>query len=285
MTENPVINMADGVIPLRKSSTVTTPVPVVEEPKYPSEVIPLPTKGWFYPEGHPLTSGEIEVKQMTAREEDLLANQELLRRGKVLDKLIESLIVNKSIRLDELLSTDTNAILISIRRLAYGDEYPVSVTCPQCSSANKVVINLASLNYKDYDFSNVTRGVNKFPLTLPSGKRITFKILNRADEVAIEAEMANLKKISKDGNTRDLTTRLKYIITSVDDNDDKGFIRRFIDEQLTAKDSLALRRYIRETVPDIDMTFDFKCYNCPLERRMDIPLGASFLWPDIEARG
>src|SRR3954465_5197924 len=89
----------------------------VKETKYPSEVIPLPTKGWFYTEGTPLASGNIEIKQMTAKEEDLLANQELIKKGKVLDKLMEALIVNRGVKIDDILIPDKNAIFIAIRRL------------------------------------------------------------------------------------------------------------------------------------------------------------------------
>lgn len=250
--------------------------------KYPSEVIPLPTKGWFYPDGHPLASGEIEIKQMTAREEDLLANQELIKKGKVLDKLMESVIINKSVKVEDILIPDKNAIFIAIRRLAYGDDYPVSITCPGCSTQNKVKINLSELSYKPFNFDEHPKGQNSFALTLPSGINVTYKLLNQIDEQSIDAELAQLKKISKD-NTGELTTRLKYLFTSVDGNTDRTTIRRFVEDKLTAKDSLALRKHIKDHNPDVDMTFNFKCSECDLERRLDMPIGASFLWPDIDA--
>lgn len=283
MTEN------NNQIPIRRP-TVNVPEfvakvqPGVSQPKekYPSEVIPLPTKGWFYPETSPLASGEIELKQMTAKEEDLLANQELIKKGKVLDRLIESLIVNKAIRTEEILIPDKNAIFISIRRLAYGDDYPVSITCPSCAVANKISINLANLSYRTFDFEHHPRGQNNFTFKLPnSGVTITYKLLSQNDEQSIDAELSQIRKISKE-NTAELTTRLKYFLTSVDGNTDRATIRKFVEEKLTARDSLALRKHTRETNPDVDMTFDFKCTECGLERRLDMPLGASFLWPDLE---
>jgi hypothetical protein len=251
--------------------------------KYPSEVIPLATKGWFYPENHPLASGEIEIKQMTAREEDLLANQELIKKGKVLDKLMESVIINKSIKIEDILIPDKNAIFIAIRRLAYGDDYNVSITCPQCDAKNKVKINLSELAYKPFNFDEYPKGQNNFTFKLPtSGVTVTYKLLNQIDEQSIDAELVQIKKFSKD-NTGELTTRLKYLITSIDGNVDKPSIRKFIEEQLSARDSLALRKHMRETNPDVDMTFNFKCSSCDLERRLDMPIGASFLWPDLDA--
>lgn len=257
-------------------------VPQPKDTKYPSEVIPLATKGWFYPETNPLASGEIEIKQMTAKEEDLLANQELIKKGKVLDKLMESVIVNKSIKIADILIPDKNAIFIAIRRLAYGDDYNVAITCPNCSAQNKVKINLANLAYKTFNFDEHTRGQNSFTFRLPmSGVIVTYKLLNQVDEESIDIELAQIKKFSKE-NTGELTTRMKYLITSIDGSPDKPAIRKFIEEKLSARDSLALRKHMKEHNPDVDMTFDFKCTECDLERRLDMPIGASFLWADLE---
>lgn len=282
--------MSDETIPIRRS-TVEIPDFIAqqqiaqaqkEETKYPTETIPLPTKGWFYPDTHPLASGEIELKQMTAKEEDILANQELLKKGKVLDRLLDSLIVNKAIKQEEILSPDKNAIFIAIRRLSYGDDYPVTITCPSCGTSNKVNINLSQFEFKNTDFSRHTKGQNSFSFTFPDCKKtITYKLLNQIDEQAIDIELNNLKKISKEA-IGDLTIRLKYLITSIDGNPDKTAIRKFVDT-LKAKDSLALRKSFKETIPELDKTIFFKCENCPYERRMDMPVEASFLWPDTEA--
>jgi len=279
--------MADNqTIPIRHSSHI--PEAVIKnisdssqpKEKYPTEIIPLATKGWFYPEGHPLSSGQIELKQVTAREEDILANQEFIRKGTVLDKLMESVIINKSIKIDEILIPDKNAIFIAIRRLAYGDEYGVEITCTECNKKNKIKINLSDLKYKDFNFESYEKGQNNFSFTLPSGISITYKLLNQIDEKSIESELNQLKKISKEASA-ELTTRMKYLITSIDGNPDRSSIRKFVEEKLTAKDSLAIRRHVKDNNPDVDMTFDFKCAECDLERRLDMPIGASFLWPDI----
>jgi len=285
--------MADDTIPIKRP-TVAIPDFVAraasdasqkQEVKYPSEVIPLPTKGWFYPESHPLACGEIEIKQMSAREEDILANQDLIRRGKVLDKLMEALIVNKAVKIEDILVPDKNAIFIGIRRLAYGEDYPITITCPSCNVVNKVKINLSALNAKPFNFDEYTRGTNSFSFKMPSGTEITYKLLCQVDESEMESEITQLKKQFKEFSS-DLTTRLKYVITSVNGNADRATIRKFIDSpSFSARDSLALRNYMRENNPDIDLSFDFKCTDCTLERRSDVPIGASFLWPDFDSRG
>ena len=197
------------------------------ETKYPTETIKLPTAGFFYDISHSLSSGEVEIKQMTAKEEDLLANQNLIKSGKVLDKLIESLLVDKSINVDGILVSDKNAILVGIRRLAYGDDYHVSVTCPTCGGQNKIKIDLSKLENKPFNFDGLKKGQNAFNTTLPSGLKITYKLLNQTDENAIDGEINSLKKLSKESSS-EITTRLKHIIISINGNDDAIFIRKFI---------------------------------------------------------
>ena len=269
-------------IPIRRPTGPIDPTTPPEQPKYPSDTISLPTKGWFYPDEHPLSSGEIEIKQMTAREEDILANQDLIRKGKVLDKLLQSLLINKAIDYRDILTPDKNAIFVGIRRLAYGDTYSVNVTCPSCGERARIDINLSELKDKELDVEKFPKGINNFEFTLPkSGIKITYKLLNQHDDDVMERELTGIRKINKE-NTSEITTRLKYLITSVNGDTEKQVIRKFVDEELLAVDSRALREYIRDNTPDIDMRFDFKCPNCEFERRMDVPVGASFLWPDIE---
>jgi len=279
--------MSEGTIPIRRplgSSGPSDPSKPKEQPRYPTDTVSLPTKGWFYPEGNPLASGEVEIKQMTAREEDILANQDLIRKGKVLDKLLQSLLINKDINTSDILIPDKNAIFVAIRRFAYGDKYPVNFTCPQCGEKERLDINLAELKDKEINIETLPKGQNNFSFTLPkSGTILTYKILNQADEDAVDKELAGLKKLNKD-SSNELTTRLKYVITSINGNSDKEIIRKFVDEEFLAVDARAFRAFMKNNTPDIDMQFDFKCSNsnCEHERRMVIPVGASFLWIDLE---
>lgn len=274
--------MSDDKIPIRRTpSMVSTATEPVTQPTYPTDIVELPTKGWFYPEGNPLSSGEIEIKQMTAREEDILANQDLIRKGKVLEKLLQSLLVNKEVNSKEILIPDKNAIFIAIRRFAYGDTYSVNFTCPQCGEKTRIDINLGELKDRPVDIEKFPRGKNEFPFTLPKSQAVvTYKFLNQYDDDEIEKELLGFKKINKESGS-EVTTRLKHIITSVNGDEDKAVIRKFVDD-MPAADARALREHIKDNTPDVDMRFDFKCSNCELERRTDIPIGASFLWPDLE---
>jgi hypothetical protein len=260
--------------------SVTNPIPIKQESKFPTEVINLPSKGWFYTEENPLSKGTVELKMMTAKEEDILTSKNLIQKNLVLDKLLESVLIDKTIKPDDILICDRNAIFFALRRLAYGDEYNAKVSCGRCTKENNVTIDLGKIDNRPFDFENYQRGVNSFDFTLPFSKiNISFKLLNKRDESVIDRELETFAKLSKDF-TKEVTTRLSHVITSINGDTDKMKIRRFVNEELLSKDSLALRKYMKETLPDIDSTFDFTCSNCGLERREETPMGVGFFWPN-----
>jgi len=247
----------------------------------PTEVIELPSKGMFYPEGHPLASGRIEMKYMTAKEEDILTSQNLIKQGVVIDKLLQALIVDK-FNYNDLLVIDKNALFIAARVLGYGKDYDVEVACPACGEKSKHTIDLTSFESKEVDFSKFTKGQNAFNFTLPASKKVlTLKFLTHGDEKRIEEDMKVLKKMSSLTKVDpELTTRLKHIITAVDGNPD-AVTTTFVNS-LLAVDSLALRKFLKEITPDIDTTFNYTCPHCGHENeRIPLPIDVSFFWPGV----
>jgi hypothetical protein len=239
--------------------------------KFPTEIIELPSKGLLYPKDNPLSSGKIEMKYMTAAEEDILTNQSYIQKGVVLDKLLQSLIVSK-INYDDLIVGDKNAIMVAARVLGYGKDYSFTY------NGEEHTIDLSKVDNKPLNESLITPGVNEFSFKLPSSEiDITFKILTHGDEKKIQGELDGLKKMNKDNNP-ELSTRLKYIITSVNNNVDSKAIREFVSKFLLAKDSRALREYIKETQPDVDLTF----FPDGSEKAINVPIGINFFWPDVE---
>ena len=239
--------------------------------KFPTEMVDLPSKGLLYPEGHPLSSVKIELKYMTAREEDILTNQNYLKQGIVIDKLLQSLIVTK-FDFDDLLVGDKNAIMVAARVLGYGQDYTFTY------EGEEVTVDLSDLSSVELDEDKMEKGVNSFEYTLPhSGTKITFKLLTGKDEKAIDAEVKGLKKINKTGSP-DLSTRLKHQILSVEGNEDKKTIRDFVDNYFLARDSSSFRTYLKSINPDIKMVFNHLTDNG--EEEVSIPLQVQFFWPD-----
>tara|TARA_Y100000114_G_C11741424_1_gene319134 strand:- start:590 stop:1336 length:747 start_codon:yes stop_codon:yes gene_type:complete len=242
------------------------------EAKFPTEVVDLPSKGLLYPKDSPLSSGQIEVKYMTAKEEDILTSANLIQKGVVVEKLLESLIVDKSIKVDDLLIGDKNAVLVAARILAYGKDYEVEV------EGQKVMVDLSSLKDKLIDESKVSDRSNEFEFQLPTTKRkLTFKLLTSADEKLIDKEIEGLKKIG-DGISYDLTTRLKYMILSVDGDTKKTSINSFVDNEFLSRDSIEFRKYTNELMPDVDMTSTYTDVNGN-EKEFTVPMTVTFLWP------
>jgi hypothetical protein len=244
----------------------------MEESKFklPTETVELPSKGLLYPEDSELAKGTIEIKYMTAKEEDILTIQSYIRNGTVLDKLLKSIIVSK-INFDDLLIGDKNAIMVAARILGYGAEYKFDYL------GEEHTVDLSQLENKEIKEELFTSRTNEFTFTLPHSKNtITFKLLTHKDEQNINRELEGLKKINKDA-APELSTRLKYLITSVNGDYERKSVREFVDGYLLAQDSRALREYVKEVQPDVDLTF----FPDGSDIRINIPIGVSFFWPDI----
>lgn len=241
----------------------------MSEFKFPTEQVELPSKGILYPETSPLSSGKIEIKYMTAKEEDILTNQAYIQKGNVLDKLIESLIVNKDVNYKDLIIGDKNAVMVAARVLGYGKNYKFEY------KGEEQTIDLSILENKKFDESKLTKGENNFSFKLPhTGAEITYKILDGHDESKIEAELRGIKKINKNASP-ELSTRLKHMILSVNGDTERKTIREFVDNYLLAIDSRALREHIRDTQPDIDLTVELDS-----GEEVTVPIGINFFWPD-----
>ena len=242
------------------------------EVKFPTEVVDLPSKGLLYPEGSPLSSGKIEIKYMTAREEDILTSANLIKQGVVVQKLLESLIIDKSIKVDDLLIGDKNAVLIAARILAYGKEYEVEIF------GRKVEVDLTQLKDNKLDESIVTKGVNEFEFELPATKRkLTFKMLVSGDEKTIDDEVKGYEKIH--GIGYELTTRLKHQIISVDGDTKRASINSFVDNEFLSRDSMAFRTHVASIMPDVDMTSSYTDEEGN-EKEFTVPMTVTFLWPN-----
>lgn len=248
---------------------------------FPTEVIELPSQGKSYMEGHPLSKGTVEIKYMTAKEEDILASQNLIRKGVVLDKLFESVVVEDGLDIGDIFVGDKNAILLATRILGYGADYEIEITDPSTLELQKVTIDLSKVQTKDIDFNKLNSD-NLYEFELPTLKKnIKFKLLTHKDEIDINKDIQAMQRLSGKGDipSQDVSTRLRYMIQEVDGNTDRGFINNFVKNNLLARDSRALRNYVRELSPDLDLTFQFTSDITGDTEALDIPFGTGFFYP------
>ena len=244
-----------------------------QEFKFPTETIDLPSGGKLYPKDSPLSSGKIELKYMTAKEEDILTSQNLIKKGTVIEKLLNSLIVTSGVSIDDLLLGDKNAVMVAARILAYGGDYNVEVINPTTNEKFQHTFDLTACEFKEIP-NDIDYSKNEFELELPVTKvKITFKLLNGADEEKINTELKGLKKI---GQQAEVTTRLKHVITSVNGESDKATISNFVDNMLS-KESLFLRDEVARITPDINLSQEVDIEGEATE--LDIPMTVEFFWP------
>ena len=280
MEENLNISRGKKAIQAPQPQTEQTPQPTITRTfDFPTQIISLPSEGKCYAESNPLSNGTLEIKYMTAKEEDILSSQNLIRKGIVLDKLLESVVVQPDVNADDLVIGDKNAVFLATRVLGYGPDYEVEVTDPFSGEKQKVVIDLSEIQTKDIDFSILNEN-NRYDLELPlSKKKITFKLLTHKDEKDINAETQAMERLSKNKDTAsDVSTRLKYMITSVDGDTDRGNVAKFAKNML-AKDTRAFREYVKTISPDLNLKYDFTSEITGETEALDIPFGISFFYP------
>jgi len=260
----------------------------LKEHNFPTEVIELPSRGLIYSKDNPLSSGKVELKYMTAKEEDILTTQSYIKDGSVLDKLFQSLIVSNGngepIKYVDLSVGDKNAIMIASRILGYGKDYEVEITDPFTNKKQKESIDLTQFENKPYDGSaQVELNKNEFEFELPASKRkITFMAMTESKERKVKYDLEELKRVNKklkDDVSRELTTRLKTIILSVDGEYNQQKINNFVDNELFARDSKELRKYINEVTPDINLMYEFISDETGERREISLPMDVSFFWP------
>jgi len=254
----------------------------MSEIDFPTEIIDLPSKGLFYPEGHPLAGGTIEMKYMTAKEEEILTNQNYIQKGLVLDKLIQSLIVT-DFNYKDLLIGDKNALLFAARVLAYGSDYSLKMIHPETGEEEVVTIDLSKVDVKPlHSVLEGSEGINNFEFILPHSKvTLNFKLLSHGDELAVREELRGLKKVKKDVGEN--LVRLEQMITAVNGETEKAKIRNFVRNQFLARDSREFRNYVKEISPDVDSRVDVEFADGFVREGLEVPLTVNFFWPDFNS--
>jgi hypothetical protein len=248
----------------------------------PTEFVELPSRGRFYSEDHPLRDAEtVEIKHMTAKEEDILTSETLLKKGLAINRLISSILVNPNIEVDSLLLGDKNAILVASRITGFGPFYNVNTTCPDCKKKSETIFNLEDItqNYADDlpdDVELVEDG--SFSMTLPiSGVTVAVKLLTSKDETFIARQFETKKKLKKADTT--ITDLLKAIMVGVNEHTDTATIHKFID-MMPMRDVTHLRKQYEKVKPDLDLKFDYECNDCDHAGRVVMPMTAQFFWPN-----
>ena len=245
----------------------------------PLETVPLPSSGKVYPQSSSLYGVEtVDIRAMTAREEDILTSRALLKKGTVITELIRSCLVDRSINPNDLLGGDRNALMVAIRITGYGPDYKAEIQCNECNTKSPHDFNLGELPVRRLTIDPVAPGLNLFQFTLPFSKKVVkFRFLTGRDEEEIVSTTEKQKKLGLNSESN-VTTGLMHAIVSIDGVEDRSKISNFI-KHMPARDSLALRNFIKENEPGVVMKQETTCPSCGHSEEVSMPLGVNFLWP------
>lgn len=247
----------------------------------PLEIVPLPSGGKLYPEDNPLHGREtLEIKAMTAREEDILTSRALIKKGTVVQELIKSCIADKNVDVADLILGDRAALMVAVRITGYGSDYTGELECSSCNEKFDHTFQLDALPIKQLTIEPVSPGKNEFEFTLPvSKRRCTFKFLTGHDETEISRTDENKRKAKLKGDIDNLVTaRLTHSLLSIEGCKTPGEVRNAA-ANMRALDARALREYMDEKEPGIEMRQEAECPHCGNAEEVNVPLGASFFWP------
>ena len=245
----------------------------------PLETVPLPSSGKVYSQESTLYGAEtVDIRPMTAREEDILTSRALIKKGTVITELIKSCLVDRSINPSDLLGGDRNALMVAIRITGYGPQYPAEIECQECGTKANHEFDLAQLPVRRLEIDPVVPGTNLFQFVLPRSKKtVKFRFLTGRDEEEIMTTSEKQKKLGLSTESN-VTTNLMYAISSIDGIEDRGKIASFV-KMMPAMDSLALRNYIKDNEPGVVMKQETSCPSCGHSEEVAMPLGVNFLWP------
>lgn len=261
------------------------PVPQLTQEKtdlgfpQPTELVDLPTKGRFYPQGHPLHNVEsIEIRYMTAKDEEILTSQTLIQKGVAIDKMLQGLILDKKIKIEDMFMGDRNAIAMAARITGYEAEYKAPITCPQCGNKAQHEFNLLEVKSKEAAEDVQISDDGTFSITLPGTEIVVeLKMLTGVDEKGLK--MAADKRRKHKMPESPLLDQLKAIIVSIDGDRDPHNVSKYIDTKLLAKHSKFIREEYARIVPNLDIEQDFECEACGTFSKVTIPFTGNFFWP------
>lgn len=250
----------------------------------PTEFVELPSKGRFYPEGHPLCGKEeIEIKHMTAKDEDILTSETLIKKGMAIDRLLQNVMVDKTIDAKSMLIGDKNALIVATRITGYGSDYRTQVRCPACAKSVEQTFDLSQYSIYEANEDDVSEdGIvieenGTFKLTMPISKvEVGVKLMNGHDEERLNKIAEKQRKNNLPSTS--LTDQLRQMIVSVNGDSSGEMISKLI-EHLPARDSRYLRTTYQKVVPNIDMAQEFSCASCGHAQELEVPFTVDFFWP------
>lgn len=252
----------------------------------PTEFVKLPSKGRFYHEDSPLNGvTELEVKAVTAAEEDILVNEDYIQQGIVFDRLLDSILVTSNVRSSDLIDCDKMAVLLSARKTGYGDIVEVNTSCDSCGHKYVADISLQSIldNSQNSTTTDLIEGdweyskdSETFSFDLPvTSLNVQIKILSKVDNETLEQTKKQRERVNLPFN--ETVEFLRLAIVSVNGIVDPTSINKLV-EVLPAADARKIRVVHNLNVPKLNMAQEFTCPSCNSKQKEEVPFSLGWFW-------
>lgn len=215
-------------------------------------VIKLPTEGRFYVGGR----AEITISPIKFEDEKQLSTS--VKNGinpinLMLSKCVKGIDTNSLLLIDKIL------VLLKIREISYGENYPAHVICPKCAAEADINIDLSKLvvNYLPQDI------LDPREITLPKLKK-TAKV--RFPRVSDEQFLNNQEQIYNN---------IWRFVTELDGTSDPVFISRAIPKMHIRDIKFILNNILRSDL-GLDPKFILHCAECGGESLITVPINENF---------
>ena len=248
----------------------------------PTDFVELPSQGKYYPKDSPLYGvDKLEVGYMTAKEEDILVSPGLQKAGVAVDRVIESLLIDKRVRARDLFIGDKNAILMNIRKNAFGNDYEFTYVCENCGTSSKhteYFSNVKPKELKPTEDCLLTENGTIMMKMPKSGATVELRFLKGEDEASIDQIIQ--KREANKLPPENILTRYRHMIVSVNGSSDMDAVVGFI-ETMPIMDSRFLRARYSEMNPDMVFRYSASCGRCGHTNEGGVPITANFFWPEL----
>lgn len=257
-----------------EKNNILSPDYVPEELTTPYDILELPSQGILYSN----KKSSVKVEYLTALDETILTSPNIIANNKVIDTLLERKIKDLGFDHLDLIEGDRTAIIIFLRTTGFGEEYKQLVYNPEKTEYEEGTINLSELSHKKLTVNPDENGLFDYELPL-SKKRIKFKFTTGRDSKYIdEQDNILMKRNNNDISTR-LLLKLERQVMSIDGETDKIKISNIL-KKIKIMDSRALRKYIEELEPGINMNVNARIQGGGSVTTF-LTFNRSFFWPEL----
>ena len=248
------------------------------------EIVKLPSAGNFYSENSPLSGLEsVEIKAMTAKEEDIIMNESFVNEGTVFNRLIDSIVTTPGVLAKDMQDCDKMAILLHARKTGYGDGIELSVICDHCdhkfetAASISKILEQSTASSEEGDWT-IEEGSGLVCMTLPmTDIKVKIKVLTPEDREHLRLTIKKKKQLNIECS--ETVEFLRKVIISANDVVDEVMINQLC-EVIPTSDVRKITKAHNSCTPSMDMVTNITCPSCNADLAKEVPFSLGWFWSE-----